>query len=58
MSVKLASFFRKEYLLTHAFKVVEMINFFNTSINFFSFLIGLELKILYTSVYIRLDCSW
>jgi len=29
MSVKLAPFFRKEYLLTYVFKVVEMINFFN-----------------------------
>lgn len=35
MSVKLAPFFRKEYLLTYAFKVVEMINSLIMFINFF-----------------------
>lgn len=35
MSVKLTPFFRKEYLLTYGFLVVEMINFLIMLINFF-----------------------
>lgn len=35
MSVKLAPFCMKEYLLTYTFKVVEMINFLIMSIIFF-----------------------
>lgn len=51
MSVKLVPFIRKKYLLTYAFKILEIINFLMMAINIFSYIIGPELKILYTSVY-------
>lgn len=58
MSVKLAPFFREEYLLTYGFLVLGMINFLIMLINFFSLDNWTRIKNpLHHSVY-RLDGSW
>lgn len=58
MSVKLAPFFRMEYLLTYDFLVLEMINFLIMLINFFFLDNWTRIKNpLHHCVY-RLDGSW